>query len=140
MSYNVYRISSQGFPRDHHKIFVETNADGSGETTEVAGNVQMGMHFEHSHTEPPEESHTFIEKTFIGTVPVSDYTRIEQVCRTIEPPKKQFDGAKRRYPAEPLRRCQEWTSQAIEKLISEGVVKKRSSNTSRQPSVQGHTN
>lgn len=40
----------------------------------------------------------------------------------IQPPKKQFDGPRRRYLDEPIRRCQEWTAEAIQALTSAGVL------------------
>jgi hypothetical protein len=38
--------------------------------------------------------------------------------------KKQFEGPRRLYPGEPIRRCQEWTKEAVETLAAEGVLEK----------------
>lgn len=124
MFYNVYRVSSLGAPRNHHAIFIETRDEGDGELAQVTGNIQEGMTFEYKETERPETSYDFVDKDFIGIVSIADLPRIEQVCRAVEPPKKQFQVARRLYPSERLRRCQEWTKEATDKLFSEGVLKK----------------
>jgi hypothetical protein len=50
-----------------------------------------------------------------------------EICRSIPPPKKQFNGPKRLYPKEPLRRCQEWIDEAVEALISNGILRTENS-------------
>ena len=117
-SHEVYLVESQGAPRNHHALFVETPESGakSGHIFQVTGNIQQGMTFERKTAEEPELSLTFISKSHLGSVRTVDFSRISEVCRNIPPPKKQFDGPKRLYPTEPLRRCQEWTSEAIQAL------------------------
>jgi hypothetical protein len=110
MSYNVYLVSNIGAPRDHHCIFVETNDDESGYIIQVTGNIQNGMTF------------GFVGKEHIGTVSKDKYNEIQRVAETIETPKKQFDGPKRINPKEPLRRCQEWASEAVQALKDAGVL------------------
>ncbi|KMP02946.1 hypothetical protein CIRG_02638 [Coccidioides immitis RMSCC 2394] len=71
MSYNVYRVSSAGMPRDHHAIFIETNnpAIGCGHIYQVTGNIQGGMLYEDKPTAfPPEHDPSFLGKVLIGTV------------------------------------------------------------------------
>ena len=68
------------------------------------------------------ESSTFVDKTFLGWVSVNDYHYIERIFKSIPPSKKQFNGTKLLYPKEPLRRYQEWTYEAIEAFISNGVL------------------
>ncbi|KZF20227.1 hypothetical protein L228DRAFT_249908 [Xylona heveae TC161] len=124
MSYNVYRIASTGLPRDHHAIFVETEKDGTGELLEVAGNIQEGMSFSMMPTKKPEDSITYKAKVLIGKVSEFDYPRMRDVCEMIPPPKKQFQGSRRLFPNEPLRRCQEWTAEAIQALLDAHVIVK----------------
>ncbi|KAF3900220.1 hypothetical protein GY631_0170 [Trichophyton interdigitale] len=118
MSYAVYRVASAGLPRDHHAIFVETSENGekTGHLFQVTGNVQIGMSFEQRPEGQPEASSSFVDKQEIGTVTHANYHRIQAVCEGIPPPRKQFEGSKRLYPKEPVRRCQEWTAEAIQTL------------------------
>ncbi|PMD40206.1 hypothetical protein L207DRAFT_335439 [Hyaloscypha variabilis F] len=123
MSYQVFLVESLGAPRNHHAIFVETNVtDGSGYVFQVTGNIQTGMDYEVEQRCKPEESHTFMSKSSLGWVDAEGYGRINEICSSIPPPKKQFDGPKKIYPSEPLRRCQEWTQEAVQALRSSGVL------------------
>ncbi|PVH74008.1 hypothetical protein DL98DRAFT_659087 [Cadophora sp. DSE1049] len=122
MSYNVYLVAYAGLPRDHHTIFVETGADGSGYIFQVTGNIQDGMTHGHKAAKKPEDSLTYVSKHLIGTVSHENYARIGSIVDMIPPPKKQFNGPKRIYPAEPIRRCQEWNAEAIQALKSAGVL------------------
>jgi len=122
MSYNVYLVASSGMPRDHHTIFVEINDDQSGYMFQVTGNIQTGMTHSHKDSEGPELSYTFVSKELIGTVSHDNYWRMEGICDDIPAPKKQFNGPQRIYPREPLRRCQEWTEEAIQALKDTGVL------------------
>ncbi|KJZ70456.1 hypothetical protein HIM_10158 [Hirsutella minnesotensis 3608] len=122
MSYYVYRVAYLGAPRNHHAIFIETNADGSGALVHVTGDIQNGMRFEHKAARRPEESASFVEKTLLGWVSTDNYGYIGNICKSIPPPKKQFNGPKRLYPKEPLRRCQEWTNEVVQALFSNGVL------------------
>ncbi|PGH14613.1 hypothetical protein AJ79_02948 [Helicocarpus griseus UAMH5409] len=110
-------------PRDHHALFVETDpATGSGQIYQVTGNIQNGMVFEDKPSEAPEQDPTFHEKRPLGTVQGGYEKAFRDVCLGIEVPKKQFDGARRLYPQEPIRRCQEWTAEVIQALVSGGIV------------------
>ncbi|KAM5429223.1 hypothetical protein McanMca71_007748 [Microsporum canis] len=124
MSYPVYLIVSGGLPRNHHAIFVETNESGekTGHLFQVTGNIQNGMSFEQRPENEPESSASFISKRGIGTVTHASYSRIQSICESIPPPKKQFEGAKRLSPLEPIRRCQEWTGEAINALRDAQVL------------------
>jgi hypothetical protein len=82
----------------------------------------MGMSFEHRIAEEPENSASFIGKEYLGTVTHANYARVQTICEGIPPPKKQFQGPKRLYPSEPLRRCQKWTTEAIAALTAEQVL------------------
>jgi hypothetical protein len=122
MSYNVYKVSSLGMPRDHHAIFFETNADGSGFTFQVSGNIQNGMTHNHKSSEKPENSNEYVSKEYLGTTSHANYERVAKICNAIEVPQKHFNGSTRLYPHLPLRRCQEWTEEAIEALKDAGVL------------------
>lgn len=124
MSYNVYLVSYAGMPRNHQLIFVETAGDLSGHVYQVTGSIQNGMTFEKKPGKKPEDSATFEGKTLIGKVTQANLPRLEQICQGIPPPKKQFNGPQRLNPQEPLRRCQEWTSEAIQALVTARVVQK----------------
>jgi hypothetical protein len=125
MSFNVYLVDYMGMLRNHHCIFVETHEDGpkTGYVYQVTGNIQTGMIHEHRKAEQPEISNNFGGlKRLIGTVPSNNYVNIRIAVNSIPPPKKQFDGPKKIYPDEPLRRCQEWTYEAIQTLIDRGIL------------------
>lgn len=67
----------------------------------------------------------FASKTKVGTVAQEDYEqRFLAVCEGVPPPKKQFEGSKRLYPGEPLRRCGQWADEAVEALAEAGVLKR----------------
>jgi hypothetical protein len=122
MSYKVYQVSSLGTSLDHQALFVETNTDGSGHVYQVVGDIQNGMSYGHRISTRPEEEVIHIGKQYVGTVSIADFTRVEFVVNTVPRPKKQFDGPKRVNPQEPLRRCGEWTKEAIQALKDAGVL------------------
>jgi hypothetical protein len=101
---------------------VETGADGSGQIFHVKGDIQNGMIYESKAGRKPETSASFVSKSPIGQVDERGKSRIDGILESIPPPKKQFNGPKRLYPREPLRRCQEWTQEAIQALRSQGVL------------------
>ncbi|KAI1989220.1 hypothetical protein LOZ53_003626 [Ophidiomyces ophidiicola] len=126
MSYNVYRVSSVGMPRDHHAIFIETNSPsiGCGHVYQVTGNIQDGMVYEDKPaTSPPEDDPSFVGKSLVGTVKETSHPdKVRKVCRSVEAPKKQFDGPRKLYPEEKVRRCQEWTAEAVAALTQAGLL------------------
>lgn len=122
MSYNVYRVAYAGIPREHHAIFVEMNNDQSGWLFQVAGNIMYGQEYQDKRSRNPEQSTSYRSKVAIGTVAIADFARIKPTLESIPPPKKQFEGELRLYPEEPLRRCQEWTQEAINALFYAGIL------------------
>ena len=124
MSYTVYLIIETGIPRDHHALFAETHEAGpqTGHVYNVQGEIQNGMVYEAKTIEEPEKSPVFAERRRIGTISKDDYPRFIAVCQSIPVPKKQFEGARRLYPKERLRRCQEWAREAIDALVEQNVV------------------
>lgn len=124
MSYPVYRVASAGMPMDHHAIFIELDSHtGSGQIFQVTGNIQAGMSYETKAGGKPEEELGYFGKVLVGRVAVGDYEKVGEVCADVEVPGKQFDGPRRLVPAGVrLRRCQEWTEEALGRLREEGVL------------------
>ncbi len=123
-TFDVYRVTSNGLPGNHHAISVGMQEDGPGHLYHLTSNVQEGIDFEFESVNKPANSGTFDGKSLIGKVAREDLGRFEEVCRGIPTPKKQFDRAHRLSPQEPLRRCQEWTTEAIQALRSAGLLPK----------------
>ena len=93
------------------------------------------MIHEHKPTKQPEFSNNFGGlKQFIGTVTRDNYIHIRSIVNSVPPPKKQFNGPKKINPSEPLRRCQEWTSDAIQALTDRGILQPYSSGSSSSDS------
>jgi hypothetical protein len=121
--YPVYLIESIGAPRNHHALFVQTNEDETGSLFNVIGNIQSGMELEVKElSEKPELSQTFVSKSQLGWIEISDLHRVNDICRSNPPPAKQFGGLKRIDKTKPLRRCQEWTSETVASLRAEGIL------------------
>ncbi|KAH7333397.1 hypothetical protein BKA65DRAFT_43976 [Rhexocercosporidium sp. MPI-PUGE-AT-0058] len=82
------------------------------------------MIHEHKKAKQPEMSSSFGGlKQLIGTVTLNNYVHIRSVVNGVPPPKKI-------YPNEPLRRCQEWTNEAIQALTDRGILQPPSSGSS----------
>ncbi|KAK6855817.1 hypothetical protein PG995_007968 [Apiospora arundinis] len=121
--YSVFLVERLGAPRNHHAIFVETQQNGAGTLIHVTGNIQNGMTFETKETlKSPNLSNSFMSKSQLGLIKVEDLFRVESICRANPPPAKQFDGPRRINPTQPIRRCQEWTSETVGSLRAEGVL------------------
>lgn len=81
------------------------------------------MDFEHRKEIQPELTESFGGmKELLGVVKREEYGRVKSVVEGVCPPRKQFEGAKRIFPGEPLRRCQEWTGEAMGALRGAGVL------------------
>jgi hypothetical protein len=118
----VFLVESLGAPRNHHAIYVEFGPE-SWRIFNVTGNIQDGMDFEvRDLSHRVEDDPVFISKTEIGKVSRDKLDHLRQICEANPPPEKQFDGPKRLYKNQPLRRCQEWTAETIEQLKAEGVL------------------
>lgn len=123
--YQVFRVESLGAPRNHHAIFVEIDKKNeSGFIFQVTGNIQNGMTYEVKQDRKIEDSDAYIARLFLGWIDPKNYSLVDEICRRIPPPKKQFHGPQRLYPREPLRRCQEWTQEAIQALENGGVLRR----------------
>ncbi|KAL5335809.1 hypothetical protein BJX70DRAFT_308096 [Aspergillus crustosus] len=126
-TYSAYLIAETSLgPLDHYYIFIETNEDGpqTGYRFHVIGNIQEGMTFNHRPCIIPEDEPVFQSKKKIGVVSGEDYEsgKFLGICEEVEVPKKQFQGAKRLFPKEKLRRCQEWANEAVALLKEKGVL------------------
>ena len=119
----VYVNAYVGGQRDHHGIFVELYEDKSGYLYHVEGSVQTGMKYKAKPASSPLDSASFLAYKLIGWVSESQYERIHEICSSITPPPKQYNGPKLLVPKHKLRRCQEWTNDVVAELIAEGVVK-----------------
>lgn len=123
--YQVYRVEYDGAP-NHEAIFVETNEDGAttGHMYHVTGNTLRGMTYEHKRARQPESSATFVAKHRLGTISAADYSAVDGICRSIPVPGAQFTlGGKKLRPNEPIRRCGEWTRDAIHELRARGGLR-----------------
>lgn len=120
--YRVFINGYLGAPRDHHGIFVELEEDGSGYLYHVEGSVQTGMRYNPKPARPPLDSPSLQGQKEIGWVPASLYAHIHSICSAIPPPPKQYDGPKLLVPRNKLRRCQEWTREAVHELRAQGIL------------------
>lgn len=113
----MYNLS---IPWDHHAIFIEiSSTTPEGVIFQVTGNIQQGMSFE-TRVGGFDFYHT---RKYLGQVDKQDYEKVKEICMSVNPPSKQFEGARRIDPKIPLRRCGEWTLEAIETLKGAGVLK-----------------
>jgi hypothetical protein len=129
-------------PRYHTVIFAETFPDGSGHIHHVTGDLVDGMSYQRKLGKNPQESQTFHQRIFLGTVPASSYpAQFDQICQSQPPPPKQksFNIKTMRTeqvkpdgtfyaPGEPrpaMIKCTEWTEQqAIPALYASGILTK----------------
>ena len=72
----------------------------------------------------PEDRAGFIKKEPVGKISASNFAKVEAICKGVAPPAKQYNGPKRMNPSVPLRRCGEWTDEAIRALRDAGIVAK----------------
>ncbi|KAK5994836.1 hypothetical protein PT974_03222 [Cladobotryum mycophilum] len=120
----LFLVESIGAPRNHRALFVRLDeSKGNGRQFQVKGNIQDGMMYESKEVDRPESSIEYIGMSQLGWVTNSDLQRIEEICRSNPPPKKQFDGPRRIDPKTTLKCCQECTTETIRLLESEGILK-----------------
>lgn len=124
MSYDVYTAEYHGSP-NHIFIFVATISRHNGIKFHVTGNVLQGMTYEKKVSEKPEESFEFVPGSMIriGSIKVADLDRFESICEAVEVPGAQLKlNGQQKDPSKPIRRCGEWTQDAKEKLIADGIL------------------
>jgi len=69
---------------------------------------------------PPEQEADFISQELLGYVEKARCEEVKGVVEGVEAPRKQFEGARRLFPGEILRRCQEWVGEVVGELRKEG--------------------
>jgi hypothetical protein len=117
---------------------------------EVTGNIVIrggGMQYEDTKSQNPEEDVAFVEGTQkkVGTVKVSDFARLREICQKIAVPGKLFLFSKNKKKVQcllisilsgpqlnlngsridsskPVRRCTQWTAEAVEALLEAGIL------------------
>ncbi|KAJ1670970.1 hypothetical protein EV182_007891 [Spiromyces aspiralis] len=109
---------------NHHAIYVETApTERSGLKYHVTGTVMRGMVFEVKEVSDLEISASFVDKRLLGRVKMTDLQRLEEVCRSIDPPPRQYDDRLRLInPGVPTYHCQHWTRDALQALRETGVI------------------
>ena len=123
--YPISLESYLGLPRDHHAIFVRINDsnENCGHLFHVVGTIQRGMSLEIIHdSQDPKGSFSHATSQTVGWVPHAKLDQVKEVCKTIPPPTKQWDGNRRLVPADQVRRCQEWVAEVLEMLKQKGIM------------------
>jgi hypothetical protein len=123
--YRVYHVLFLGQP-SHESIFIETHEQGqsTGHLYHVTGNILRGMTYDDKAFGKPQDAGSFEKLFFIGVILSSDIPRFEAVCRSVEVPGRQVDLRGRRLDrSKLLRRCGEWTADAISALHQQGIVR-----------------
>ena len=121
--YPVYFGAYLGFNLQHHLIFVRTDEKTEcGKGFHVQGNLQRGMSFTVDERRHPKSSMSCEHCQHIGWVLQSDMDEFEEICRTIPPPAKQFEGAKALVPRSQQRNCQTWVAEAIDALRNANIL------------------
>ena len=122
----MYHVLFLGQP-NHESIFIETHEQGkwTGRLYHVTGSILKGMTYEDKTFGKPQDAGSFENMFFIGVILSSDIPRFQAVCRSVEVPGRQLDLRGRRLDrSTPLRRCGEWTADAISALYQQGIVRR----------------
>ncbi|KAK3350222.1 hypothetical protein B0T25DRAFT_457106 [Lasiosphaeria hispida] len=121
--YPAFLAEFLGSPRNHYAIYVDVNQGLSGYLLHVVGTLQKGMELKVSEDfRNPTFSLTFLGMRQVGWVPHSKLGHCKNVCETVPPPAKQWDRGRPLLPLDQLRRCQEWTAEAVDVLRESGVL------------------
>jgi hypothetical protein len=127
--YNVYTPQFYGII-NHIGVFVETEEDGpkTGRMFEVTGNIVIrggGMQYADTKSGNPEEDVAFAlgTKEKVGIVKKSDLARLKATCQSIPVPGEQLNlNSSRIDTSKPVRRCTQWTAEAVEALREAGIL------------------
>ena len=123
--YEVYTAQYAGQP-NHIGIWVQTHLQqNKGDMFHVTGNILMGMVYEHKVTHKPESSLSFVPgtKRYKGWIYSTDLNALESVCRSIDVPGSQLAlNGKPLNPSVPIRRCTEWTAEAVTSLLAQEIL------------------
>lgn len=131
MSYPMYRVEYCSLStKGQHSLFIETEPERAGQLYEVRGDIRYcdTTFWIFTVTGRPEDSPSFEEKTYLGSIVADRFHMVESICLSIQPPKKQWDGPRRLYPDQPLRQSREWVNEVIAAFIASGTA---------QPFMQG---
>lgn len=139
--YKTYQNEYQPGPGQgelgHCGVFVETlsHGEGTGTMFHVVGSVGPGPGMTYHadvKTRDVKGSPEFKSSTPIGFVASTALGHVDQIGRSIPPPKSIFQagGFKRITPAPPHYTCREWARDFIEQLKHEGVL----TSSARSPS------
>ena len=113
-TYPVYHVS---FQDDHVGLFIQTDADGEGILHHVRGAVETsGMHFEKWVNTDVAKYGTYVSRNLKGRVRKESVDKIEEICRSVEPPRKQFGPQGPLVPGAPIRRCGDWMAEVWEEI------------------------
>lgn len=122
-AYNVYVQQYLGAPRDHVSLVVVTDPEKmAGEMYHVEGNIQTVMNYFHKKAQAPLQSVSFQKRMYVEQVTAANLPKVQQICASIPPPAKQYDGPKLLVPKDQVRRCGEWTKEAVAALKAAKVV------------------
>ena len=72
---------------------------------------------------PPESAPDFLGKKLLGAVALENVDEVDEACRSVVPPEKQFEGIRRIDKGKKLRRCQGWVQEVVEVLREKGVLR-----------------
>lgn len=126
MSYSVYTVELLGSgPRNHVRLFVETQNDGSGQIFHVIGTILQGMTFETRLEIKPESDVLFVpgSQKYVGRIAQSAMGGLDELCRSIPPPAAQMSlNGTRKDKTKPLRRCGEWVEEVREEALRRGLI------------------
>ena len=78
----------------------------------------------------PEESPKYLKKHPLGTITGNNMQKLLDICMSIPPPGKQLDKVTGDplNPDEPIRRCREWTADALSELRRQKVIEEPTDN------------
>ncbi|KAH6634446.1 hypothetical protein B0J18DRAFT_19961 [Chaetomium sp. MPI-SDFR-AT-0129] len=130
--YKVFLAEYCRIPENHHAIYIDSHPSDPvsrhGQIFHVIGSLQTGLKFETRTVVFPFDTPGGESIQHIGWILKGDQTaeecfrRVEAVCLTIPPPKKQYNLMKRLYPDEPIRHCQHWIQEAKEALFAANIL------------------
>lgn len=126
MSYSVYTVELLGSgPKNHVRLFVETQENEGGQIFHVVGTILQGMIFETRSDMKPESDVLFVpgSQKYIGQIAQSAMGQWGDLCRSIPPPAAQMNlNGTRKDPTKPLRRCGEWVEEVKEEALRRGLI------------------
>jgi hypothetical protein len=119
-----------GGKANHTGVFIETSPS-NGEIFHVVGSVCIrggGMKYVRQTAQNPadDEARQFVSGTMKleGVIDEQDLEKVDEACKAVPESKEQLTlSGKKLYPNEPIRRCAQWTVEAVEELKKRGLLK-----------------